>query len=178
MDAGPSTFAARISNTWFPREGAAFAADTSVGSAARFNGLEQTAAERRADMASTYWTSFAPSVAARGSRDAFLSHPRRRQLAPFAAISSDGPGWIRTGDLGFRPRRDPLRGMDWAASLEEAPTMVSTTTSLLLSRRAAQRREERPEGTLRAAATGHARPERSAPLLISHTRSCGTNPRI
>ena len=26
--------------------------------------------------------------------------------------------------------------------------------------------------------TGHARRHRTAPLLISHTRSCGTNPRI
>ena len=31
---------------------------------------------------------------------------------------------------------------------------------------------------LLSAHTGHARRQRTAPLLISHTRSCGTNPRI
>ena len=43
----------------------------------------------------------------------------------------------------------------------------------------AQRREERPERTAASSPnTGHARRQRTAPLLISHTRSCGTNPRI
>ena len=49
------------------------------------------------------------------------------------------------------------------------------------ARRAHRRngREERPERTLRAAPPpGHARRQRTAQLLISHTRSCGTNPRI
>jgi cysteine desulfurase len=35
-----------------------------------------------------------------------------------------------------------------------------------------------PHGFGRAARAGHARRQTTAPLLISHTRSCGTNPRI
>jgi len=38
--------------------------------------------------------------------------------------------------------------------------------------------KRKPRVTSSVPPTGHARRQRTAPLLISHTRSCGTNPRI
>jgi hypothetical protein len=88
-----------------------------------------------------------------GTRSRAEASPARSSWSPSPANSPDTAGHSRR----WSSRHDQRLGE------ESAP---------------AQRREERPERTLRAAPTGHARRQRTAPLLISHTRSCGTNPRI
>ena len=93
-----------------------------------------------------------------GSTDA--GTPSRAEASP--ARSSWSPSPASSPDTAGRSRR-------WSSRTNKRPGEESAP---------AQRREERPERTLRAAFTGHARRQKTAPLLISHTRSCGTNPRI